>query len=53
MDGSLDFLEEQGIRPGTGDGLLRVWGLKFVLDGGVEAAAMSQPSATGPVTSAS
>jgi predicted amidohydrolase YtcJ len=43
VDGYLDFLEEQGIRPGAGDGLLRVWGLKFVLDGGVEAAAMTRP----------
>ncbi len=43
VDSYLDFLEEQGIRPGTGDGLLRAWGLKFVLDGGVEAAAMSWP----------
>jgi predicted amidohydrolase YtcJ len=43
VDAYLNSLEEQGIRPGAGDGLLRVWGLKFVLDGGVEAAAMSRP----------
>jgi predicted amidohydrolase YtcJ len=43
VDAYLDSLEEQGIKPGTGDGLLRVWGLKFVLDGGVEAAAMTRP----------
>jgi predicted amidohydrolase YtcJ len=43
VDAYLDSLEEQGIRPGAGDGLLRVWGLKFVLDGGVEAAAMTRP----------
>jgi len=42
-DAYLDALEEQGIRPGAGEGLLRVWGLKFVLDGGVEAAAMERP----------
>jgi predicted amidohydrolase YtcJ len=42
-DSYLDSLEEQGIKPGAGDGLLRVWGLKFVLDGGVEAAAMTRP----------
>jgi predicted amidohydrolase YtcJ len=38
----LDALEEQGIRPGAGDTRLRLWGLKFVLDGGVEAAALEQ-----------
>jgi predicted amidohydrolase YtcJ len=43
VDAYLDSLEEQGIRPGAGDGLLRAWGLKFVLDGGVEAAAMTRP----------
>ena len=32
-----------GDQAGAGDGLLRVWGLKFVLDGGVEAAAMTRP----------
>lgn len=42
VDAYLDSLEEQGIKPGAGDGLLRVWGLKFVLDGGVEAAAMTR-----------
>jgi predicted amidohydrolase YtcJ len=39
----LDGLEGQGLRPGTGHGRLRLWGLKFVLDGGVEAAALSEP----------
>ena len=48
MDAYLDGLEEQRIRPGAGEGLLRVWGLKFVLDGGVEAAAMEQPYADRP-----
>ncbi len=43
VDAYLDSLEAQGIRPGAGDGLLRAWGLKFVLDGGVEAAAMTRP----------
>jgi predicted amidohydrolase YtcJ len=43
MDAYLDSLEEQDIRPGSGDGRLRLWGLKFVLDGGVEAAALEQP----------
>ncbi|MGH3210600.1 MAG: amidohydrolase [Trebonia sp.] len=48
VDGYLDSLEQQGIRPGAGEGLLRVWGLKFVLDGGVEAAAMTRPYADRP-----
>jgi predicted amidohydrolase YtcJ len=48
VDAYLDALEEQGIRPGAGEGLLRVWGLKFVLDGGVEAAAMTRPYADRP-----
>jgi predicted amidohydrolase YtcJ len=40
-----DDLEAQGMAPGAGQGRLSVWGLKFVLDGGVEAAALSQPYA--------
>jgi hypothetical protein len=48
VDAYLDGLEEQGIRPGAGQGLLRAWGLKFVLDGGVEAAAMTRPYADRP-----
>jgi hypothetical protein len=47
-DAYLDGLEEQRIRPGAGEGLLRLWGLKFVLDGGVEAAAMTEPYADRP-----
>lgn len=43
MDTYLDRLESQGIRPGEGDAALRLWGLKFVLDGGVEAAALREP----------
>jgi hypothetical protein len=41
----LDALEAQGITPQAGRGRLRLWGLKFVLDGGVEAAALSEPYA--------
>jgi len=48
VDAYLDSLEQQGISPGAGEGLLRVWGLKFVLDGGVEAAAMTRPYADRP-----
>ena len=43
MDAYLDDLEGQDIRPGQGDAALRVWGLKLVLDGGVEAAALEEP----------
>ncbi|HEY4019693.1 MAG TPA: amidohydrolase [Pseudonocardiaceae bacterium] len=48
MTAYLDRLESQGIRPGAGTGLLRLWGLKFVLDGGVEAAALTAPYADRP-----
>jgi hypothetical protein len=47
-DAYLDSLEAQDIRPGAGDARLRLWGLKFVLDGGVEAAALQQPYADRP-----
>jgi predicted amidohydrolase YtcJ len=48
VDAFLDELEEEGIRPGAGAGRVRLWGLKFVLDGGVEAAALQQPYADRP-----
>jgi hypothetical protein len=48
MDAYLDGLEAEDIRPRTGAGLLRVWGLKMVLDGGVEAAALERPYADRP-----
>jgi predicted amidohydrolase YtcJ len=44
----LDSLEQDGIKPGAGTGRARLWGLKFVLDGGVEAAALEQPYADRP-----
>jgi predicted amidohydrolase YtcJ len=37
-----------GARSGFGDDRLRLWGLKFVLDGGAEGAAMEQPYANDP-----
>jgi hypothetical protein len=43
MTAYLDQLEAADIRQGAGTGLLRLWGLKFILDGGVEAAALSAP----------
>ncbi|MFJ8782052.1 amidohydrolase [Streptomyces sp. NPDC102476] len=48
IDAYLDALEEEGFEPGIGDGLLRLWGLKFILDGGAEAAALEQPYAGRP-----
>jgi predicted amidohydrolase YtcJ len=44
----VDSLEARGITPGSGDGLVRLWGLKFVLDGGAEAAACLAPYANRP-----
>jgi predicted amidohydrolase YtcJ len=44
----VDDLEAGGITPGAGTGPLRLWGLKFVLDGGTEAAAMTEPYANRP-----
>ena len=48
MTSYLDGLADRGITPGAGDGLLRLWGLKFVLDGGAEAAAFTEPYANRP-----
>jgi hypothetical protein len=39
----LDQLEADGSRPSDGDERLRVWGLKLVIDGGEENAALDQP----------
>jgi predicted amidohydrolase YtcJ len=37
-----------GVRSGFGDDWLRIWGLKFVLDGGPEGAALDQPFTNDP-----
>jgi predicted amidohydrolase YtcJ len=37
-----------GVHSGFGDDMLRVWGLKFVLDGGVEGGALEAPYANDP-----
>jgi predicted amidohydrolase YtcJ len=42
------LVEGLGVRSGFGDDWLRLWGLKFVMDGGVEGAALEQPFAAGP-----
>lgn len=47
-DGFFDYLAAQGIAPGAGSELVRVWGLKLILDGGVEAAALTEPYAGRP-----
>jgi predicted amidohydrolase YtcJ len=47
-DQAIALIDGLGARSGFGDDLLRIWGLKFVLDGGVEGAAMEQPYANDP-----
>jgi predicted amidohydrolase YtcJ len=47
-DAAIAMIEGLGARSGFGDDWLRIWGLKFVLDGGVEGAAMEQPYANDP-----
>ena len=47
-DQNIALIDGLGARSGFGDDWLRIWGLKFVLDGGVEGAAMSQPYANDP-----
>jgi predicted amidohydrolase YtcJ len=44
----LAFIDGLGARSGFGDDWLRLWGLKFVLDGGVAGAGMEQPFANNP-----
>jgi predicted amidohydrolase YtcJ len=41
-------LDGLGLAPGEGDDWVRVWGLKFVLDGGVDGAALDQPYVSDP-----
>lgn len=43
MDAYLDGLEASGLRAHDGDDMLRLWGIKLPLDGGVEAAALREP----------
>lgn len=45
MDAYLEGLEAAGLRAGEGDDMLRLWGIKLILDGGVEAAALREPYA--------
>jgi predicted amidohydrolase YtcJ len=44
----LAFVDGLRVRSGFGDDWLRLWGLKFVIDGGVAGAAMEEPFANNP-----
>jgi predicted amidohydrolase YtcJ len=44
-------IEGLDVRSGFGDAWLRLWGLKFVMDGGAEGAALEAPYASNPATS--
>jgi predicted amidohydrolase YtcJ len=50
-DQALTLVRGLGIRSGFGDDWLRLWGLKFVMDGGVEGGALEQPYANDPAQS--
>jgi predicted amidohydrolase YtcJ len=45
---AIDLIRGLGARSGFGDDWLRIWGLKFVMDGGVEGGALEQPYANNP-----
>jgi predicted amidohydrolase YtcJ len=47
-DEAIAVIDGLGVRSGFGDDWLRIWGLKLVLDGGVEGAALEQPYANDP-----
>src|SRR5215472_15400972 len=47
-EAAVALIDGLGARSGFGDDRLRIWGLKLVLDGGVEGAAMEQPYANDP-----
>jgi predicted amidohydrolase YtcJ len=48
FDEYLDGLEAQGMRPDAGDDWCRLWGLKMVMDGGVENGALDEGYAGRP-----
>jgi predicted amidohydrolase YtcJ len=48
---ALALVRGLGARSGFGDDWLRLWGLKFVMDGGVEGGALEQPYASDPHSS--
>ena len=47
-DQAIALIDGLGARSGFGDDWLRIWGLKFVMDGGVEGGALEQPYANNP-----
>jgi predicted amidohydrolase YtcJ len=47
-DAAIAMIDGLGARSGFGDDWLRIWGLKFVMDGGVEGGALEQPYANDP-----
>ena len=47
-DQAIALIHGLGARSGFGDDWLRIWGLKLVLDGGVEGAALENPYANDP-----
>ncbi len=47
-DQAITLIDGLGARSGFGDDWLRIWGLKFVMDGGVEGGALEQPYADDP-----
>jgi len=48
---AIALIEGLGVRSGFGDDWLRIWDLKFVMDGGVEGCALEQPYANDPANS--
>jgi len=50
-DQAIALIDGLGARSGFGDDWLRIWGLKFVMDGGVEGGALEQPYANDPANS--
>ena len=48
---AIALVDGLGARSGFGDDWLRIWGLKFVMDGGVEGGALEQPYANDPANS--
>src|SRR5262249_39824827 len=48
LDDALALVRGLEARSGSGDDWLRLWGLKFVMDGGVEGGALEQPYADDP-----
>jgi predicted amidohydrolase YtcJ len=47
-DTAIALIDGLAARSGFGDDWLRIWGLKFVMDGGVEGASLEQPYANDP-----